>query len=92
MSDSSTDDKKNIMDRSEIVENLVVLGETSVNTKIEEQIKNSLDKEQYFNAEEFDNGYTYEYKIVTIGVAGATIELVKTKKIINNQQSTIDDQ
>ena len=68
---------KTTMDKDKNIENDIILGETSINTEIEMEIKNMQNKENYCDMEELDSDFIYEYKIVIIGTAGATIELVK---------------
>ena len=77
------DKVKPTMDKDKNIENNIILGETSINTEIEMEIKNIQNKENYCNMEESNSDFIYEYKIVIIGTAGATIELVKKKSIKN---------
>jgi len=80
MSNSKDDNKKITTEGIEPYETDFVLDESNINKIIETKIKSSLQTENCIDMKKLDSGYTYEYKIVIIGAAGATIELVKTKK------------
>jgi hypothetical protein len=91
MSNSYKQNEKNIEN------NNFILDKTTINEQINEQIKKNEEKLDDFNIsntlntlntsntsntlDNSDDDYIYEYKMLIIGAAGATIELVKTKKI-----------
>ena len=73
---SNLTNKKIITDETKTIENNYVLAATNIN----QQIKNTQNIKKNFNMNELYGDFTYEYKIVVMGAAGATVELVKIKK------------
>ena len=69
-------------------QNKIILDEININGQIEKKINQDVQtvhckKTNYLCVDDsdFDSEYEYSYRVVVIGAAGATLELVKEKKI-----------
>ena len=69
-------------------QNEIMLDKTSINDKIEQKInqvgqvvKAKKTNNLCVDDSDYDSEYEYSYNVVIIGTAGATLELVKKKKV-----------
>ena len=69
-------------------QNEIILNEININDKIEQNInqvgqsaKAKKTNHLCVDDSDYDSEYEYSYNVVIIGAAGATLELVKTKKV-----------